>query len=85
MKTMMKCGHAANASTNSGYPVCAICIGIHEGAVLVAEAPDLTGRQASCTYCKRLAPSENYAMLAFFSHTPHDEVDSYYCGCHGWD
>ena len=83
MTTMMKCGHAANA-TRGGKPVCVICYGISPGADEVDESPpDLTGRVAKCTSCSRTAPSRT--SLAFFAHRPDAEMDSYYCGCWGWD
>lgn len=83
---MMECGHAANGlEKSSGLPVCIICTGIHPGArTVVAIAPDLTGRQATCD-CGRLAPSENRQFLAFFSYRPDRDTDHYYCGHSGWD
>lgn len=83
-KPMMECGHAANA-TSKGDPVCAICVGLHPGARVIAEAqPDLTGRTAKCSYrCGSTAPSST--SLAFFTHQPNQEHDNYYCGCWGWD
>lgn len=50
MTAMMKCGHSANAIDERGNPVCAICFGIVAGAIVRAEAPDLTGRIAECMY-----------------------------------
>ncbi len=85
MKTnpMMACGHAANAVTAEGAPCCAICAGTHPEALLIAPAPSLAGREAECTYCGRRAPSAT--GLAFFGHRPKGAVDSFYCGCHGWN
>lgn len=84
MKPMMRCGHAANA-TKLDKPVCAICIGITPDAQVVDEnPPDLTGREAECPYCKRRAPS-NPSMVAFFEHRPNSPLDTFYCGCRGWD
>lgn len=61
---MMQCGHAANATNGAGRPSCAICVGIHPGAELVADAgPDLEGRQAKC-FCGKTVPSS--LGLAFF-------------------
>lgn len=83
---MMACGHAANATDAEGKPVCAICIGIVEGADVIAETPNLDGRMARCSYyytCKHERTSN--INLPFFSHRPDKEHDEYYCGCHGWD
>jgi hypothetical protein len=81
---LLKCGHAANATTEDGRPCCAICIGISEGAQEVAEKqPDLKGRRAKCTYCMKTI--ESSLSLAFFEHRPHDDHDDFYCGCRGWD
>lgn len=81
-KVMMKCGHASNATKN-GKPCCVICIGLTPDAEIVADTPDLTGRIARCSYCKKEAPSS--LGLAFFLHLPDREYDDYYCGCCGWD
>jgi len=63
MKTLMKCGHSANAICN-GEPSCAICIGIHPGAgeIEVSEI-NLVGRKAKCT-CGRTEKSK--LTLPFF-------------------
>lgn len=53
---LMACGHAANAvNAATGAPSCAICVGLHPGAEVVAESPDLAGRVALCAYtnCRR--------------------------------
>lgn len=83
MTTMMTCGHAANAVvTNTDQPVCVICV-----CADVADQPDLTGRIARCSYyggkCRSEQPSDT--RLAFFSHSPERDHDTYYCGCYGWD
>lgn len=81
---MMKCGHAANSTKADGSPACVICAGIVPGAdEIVEQAPDLAGREASCTYCGSRIPSSQKA--AFFSHRPDRPTDSFYCGCRGWD
>ena len=61
---MMECGHAANGKTDGDKPACVICVGIDEGATVVATAkPDLTGRKARC-YCGTTEDSS--PALAFF-------------------
>lgn len=80
---MMKCGHVANAVNQDGDSVCVICYGIVPGADDVADMPDMFGRVARCTYCKKEATSNT--KLPFFSYTPDRVWDSYYCGCRGWD
>ena len=88
---MMKCGHAANATTERDgktIPVCVICIGITPGADEIAETPSLEGRFAQCSYRYKdkphgLVPSST--ELAFFTHKPNEQYDQYYCGCYRWD
>jgi hypothetical protein len=83
-KPMMKCGHAAN-STSNGKPACVICAGIKPGwNEIDTEAPSLEGRKARCGQCQHIVNS-NSDKLAFFEHRPEREFDSYYCGCRGWD
>ncbi len=80
---MMKCGHAANATTADNKPVCVICIGIVAGADQIEEKPpDLNNRFAECE-CKNKRKSS--LELAFFEYRPNKETDSFYCGCRGWD
>lgn len=81
-KPLMKCGHTANAE-RSGKPVCLICCGIKDGADKLAEEPDLTNRQARCSYCNKTQQSS--INLPFFEHRPDNTEDKYYCGCGGWD
>jgi len=84
MNPLMKCGHAANA-TSRGKPVCVICYGIDEGAAVIDESPpDLAGRKAKCTYCKR--EKDSSLELPFFEYGEGKwKHDWYYCGCRGWD
>lgn len=94
-KPMMECGHAANATKENGkLPCCVICWPDARAITVVRteDEPDLTGRMARCHYapkggprkkCKQDVPSEK--NLAFFSHNKDSEVDSFYCGCYGWD
>lgn len=93
--TMMKCGHAANATCSKRdgvdldppIPSCAICSCVEPAD----EAPNLTGRTACCSYshgrdgkpCTAEEPSS--LSLAFFEHTPGQDHDRYYCGCWGWN
>lgn len=75
---MMQCGHAANA-TCEGKPCCAICTG-SPGATLVAETPNLEGRQARCSYCNSTQPSST--KLAFFEYRgPGSQSASQSCKC----
>lgn len=85
---MMKCGHAANATTKrdgKDIPSCVICSPKPE-ATIIDDAPDsLEGRMAKCAYrdCKSAQPSSS--NLAFFEHKKDKPTDEYYCGCRGWD
>lgn len=85
-KPMMMCGHAANATNALNEPACAICVGIDAGAEIVNDSPpDLSGREAICSYgCKHSIRSSS-TNLAFFEHRPQAQYDVYYCGCWGWD
>ena len=82
-QVMMECGHASNAIDDKGDPCCAICAGIGAGYNVVAKTPDLKGRLARCSYCRKTAPSN--IDLPFFTHIPDKDYDDYYCGCRGWD
>lgn len=65
--TMMKCGHAANATDGSGNPACAICVGLNRGSDEIDSTPlDFAGRIAKCS-CGRTAPSDPKS-LAFFEY-----------------
>lgn len=80
MTNMMKCGHSANATSN-GKPVCVICLGINDGAREVMETPNLNGRIAVCSDCRKEVPSS--VSLAFFEIG--NLTDWFYCGCRGWN
>lgn len=87
-KAMMKCGHAANGTeSETGKPVCVICIGIDTGYnVIDASASIPDGRLARCAYfhrCQMEVPS--HTGLPFFERTADAEYDRFYCGCMGWD
>jgi hypothetical protein len=98
---MMGCGHAANGvkgrlSDPDAKPCCVICAGLHPGADVIVEKPDLSGRMARCTYygtyprplggrqCQSERPSDSPG-LAFFEHQPDKPFDRYFCGCWGFD
>lgn len=79
---MMKCGHAANA-TSDGKPCCVICAPDPKAFEIDEHASQnaLIGRKAMCTYCGKTVPSNT--NLPFFSRGK-GEFDRYYCGCRGW-
>lgn len=77
----MKCGHVSNAKTENGDPCCAICIGFTNDAEIVVEKPSLEGRTAKCFYCS--SKTDSAYTLPFFGMG--EKIDSYYCGCFGWD
>ena len=80
---LMKCGHTSNAKTPDGQPTCAMCAGIHpEAYVIEDKPPELKGRTAMCTTCNNRRKSSY--TLPFFK--KNDEgMDSFYCGCRGWN
>jgi hypothetical protein len=85
MKPMMKCGHAANATSN-GKPSCVICAGISGELNMIIDdnPPNLEGRMSHCAYrCGVVKPSST--KLAFFSYKIDKTHDEHYCGCMGWD
>ncbi len=79
---MMACGCVAQG-THKGEPVCVSHMGILPGAYEVAETPDLAGRVAVCVDCRR--ERESATALAFFTHDPDRDRDTFYCGCRGWN
>lgn len=81
---LMGCGHAANGKRSDGSPVCVVCFGIVAGADLEVPGPDLSSRTARCEYGAHKDVPSNM-NLPFFSHQPHRPMDSYYCGCYGWE
>ncbi len=81
---LMKCGHSANAVDSKGNPCCAICAGLTPNANIVEKIiPDLTNRFAKCSLCNNRRPSS--IKLPFFKYEEDSELDSYYCGCRGWE
>lgn len=75
MKSLMECGHTANAvDSNTGKDVCVICIGIYPGADKIAKnQPWLEGRIAKCAYDHENNPHEDSRVpsslgLAFFEY-----------------
>lgn len=81
--TFMVCGCVARATDANGDPVCVTHLGIQDGANRPAEVPDLTGRKAQCSDCRTTKDSS--PSLAFFTHRSNSELDSFYCGCRGWN
>jgi hypothetical protein len=85
MDTLMACGCSANATCKE-QPCCAI----HGCLDVAGELPNLEGRKARCAYgCNHNVASS--LSLAFFQYrgpgSPNGErpMDTYYCGCFGWD
>ena len=81
---LMKCGCKAQGVDEKGNPVCVTHIGLDNGARVVAKAPNLKGRFASCIYGNHgKVPSS--LSLPFFQYRSKIKEDVYYCGCFGWD
>ena len=98
--TYMACGHSAQGVDGNGNPICAICFPDPKSRQ-IADAPDLSGRMARCSYAKGTGdhtvgrpgrgwravpqPVQSSTSLPFFKYLPDKPEDSYYCGCWGWD
>lgn len=80
---MLTCGCRAIGSLVASDGVRRPYCPIHDCGELMSAPPDLTGRQARCTYCKN--HRESSPDLAFFQYRPAAESDSYYCGCRGFE
>ena len=78
MNILMKCGHLSNAKYR-GNPICIIC-NCYETKDGVSNLKD---RKAKCIYCERTEASST--KLCLFKFMPDKKLDSYYCGCKGWD
>lgn len=82
---LMKCGCVAQA-TCQGKPVCSSHFTLTEdGKTPEDNMPDLSNRQAKCSYCGGVAESKNWERLPFFSYNKNRTIDSYHCGCRGWN
>lgn len=69
MNPLMKCGHIAQGHDENNNPICVICFGITQNALIVVEEnniPSLEGRKAKCTYCGNIRDSSY--DLAFFEY-----------------
>lgn len=88
---LMECGHVASAHDTAGHPYCAACLGIYRGAHVVVKQVEgtegLEGRKAQCYGHKggEIKLVDSKWGLPFFRYMPHEQYDSYYCGCWGWD
>ena len=83
---IMKCGCVANSRIDLGNGNIVIGCGIHSpgDGLIDSPEPDLTGRIARCCYGQH-GKVASHLGLAFFSHKPNEPLDTYYCGCYGWD
>ena len=78
MKTLMSCGHAANATdSRTKMPVCAIC-----NCYTFMKMPDLSQRYSKCLYCNDVQLSN--PNLPFFEYKAKEDLDGHSCGCRGW-
>lgn len=81
---LMRCGCAAQGfrvDEDGGKTECCITHGCTEPA----PEPDLSGRYAVCALGGTHGRVPSSLSLAFFEYRPDREVDTYYCGCFGWD
>jgi hypothetical protein len=44
---------------------------------------EINDRKAKCLYCEQL--SKTNPILPYFEAKEHEPLDTYYCGCRGWD
>jgi len=84
---LMKCGHVADAHDPYGNQICALCLGINDGADEIekecVEKIGLENRIAKCVYGDH--ETESKWELAGFKYCPYQKYDEYYCGCYGWN
>lgn len=83
---LMKCGCVAQGKSGDDW-VCVIHAGIGDdnGELVAEEVPSLEGRTARCPSCKKENPSGwNLPFFQLSRYFP-EGVDSFYCGCRGWD
>jgi hypothetical protein len=84
----MKCGCVALANDANDKSVCPVHVGTNQDADARAvdqNAPDLSERTARCPYCKSQRPSD-YSLPFFELARPlSEDMDSFYCGCRGWE
>lgn len=76
MRYIMKCGHAVETLRK---PRCAIC----DETEVISQVIDINGRKAKCIDCNNIVDSK--VTLPFFRYQPDKEMDTYYCGCRGWE
>lgn len=83
-RVMMACGHISTSTERlrdgSTRPACVMC-GCFDIDDAFTGIPE--GRMARCTDCNKTASSN--VDLPFFKSCPDEPMDSYYCGCWGWD
>ena len=60
MTPMMKCGHSANA-ISGGKPACVICHGDPRSLEVDNTPPDLSARQARCSYYGKTPNGRNHS------------------------
>lgn len=81
-KPLMKCGHAANAKTDDGEWICALCVGDSRATEKLPPEwmPDLDGREAVCLVCGENQPSS--LDLRLYQYRPHANRDTFVCEHH---
>jgi len=84
MTTFLQCGHIAQTTDpdHGDVPCCVMCKP-SEATRTPAVEPNLEGRKAKCRECDKTRDSS--LELAFFRHQPLRSMDSFFCGCGGWD
>lgn len=83
MSVIMKCGCASNADWQNGKgEVIPYCI-IHNCVEPLDFNVVLSGRMCKCSYCGQTVPSK--MSLPFFKYNVNKKIDSYYCGCWGFE
>lgn len=79
---VMKCGHAAPGTDGAGRTCCCICLDDPRACEVDPNPPDVTGRVAQCSDCKKSAPS-SWSLPLFERRDA--GPDRFNCGCRGWE
>lgn len=78
---LLSCGCTATAKDGQTGEL--VCLWHTSKPVEAHEEPDLTNRKARCGQCGKTAPSD--LKMPYFKYRADQDLDTYYCGCFGWN